>query len=220
MHNTAHCFPLHFLLPLPGCSITNDKLKWVTRSRKGTAEWVYLYLAALMTFISLHCSTKMLPKQQEGPVHVMMALVKPLILCIWVELELVIGKCTHCLILEALPRKLVCSWGRGKFPSFLVYLWPFYESFLKSIASGWQWSCSGLAQLQSVLLSHSTPLKSGISWAQIRFLPPGSKGSDGGDCPLGGRDGRRVFKFFPSFFSYPGVCKREGTNSKQSFHTW
>ena len=67
-----------------------------------------------MTFILLHCSTKMLPKQQEGPVHVMMALVKALIVCIWVELELVIGECAHCLISETLPGKPVYSWGKGK----------------------------------------------------------------------------------------------------------
>lgn len=76
MHNTAHSFPLHFLLSLPGCSIINDKVKWIIRSRKGTAEWVYQYLFALTTFLLLHCSTKMLPKQQEGPAQVMMALVK------------------------------------------------------------------------------------------------------------------------------------------------
>jgi len=60
----------------------------------------------------------MLPKQQEGPACVMMALVKPLIVCIWVELELVIGECAHCQISEPLPRKLVYSWGKGKFLSF------------------------------------------------------------------------------------------------------
>lgn len=48
----------------------------------------------------------------------MMALVKPLIVCIWVELELVIGECAHCQISEPLPRKLVYSWGKGKFLSF------------------------------------------------------------------------------------------------------
>lgn len=38
----------------------------------------------------------------------MMALVKPLIVCIWVELELVIGKRTHCLLQSlSLFRKLV-----------------------------------------------------------------------------------------------------------------
>ena len=68
-----------------------------------------------MTFILLHCSTKMLPKQQEGPVCVMTALGKPLIVCIWVELELVIGKCTHCLISEHLPRNLFIPEERGSF---------------------------------------------------------------------------------------------------------
>lgn len=86
--------------------------------KKATAEWLCLYLTALMTFFLLHCSSKMLPKQQEGPVHVMMALVKPLIVCIWVELELVIGECTHCLISEPLPRKLIYSWKRQSFLLF------------------------------------------------------------------------------------------------------
>lgn len=47
----------------------------------------HLYLDALMTFFLHRCSAKMLPKQQETHVCVMMALVKPLIVCTWVELE-------------------------------------------------------------------------------------------------------------------------------------
>lgn len=57
----------------------------------------------------------------------MMALVKTLIVCIWVELELVIGESTHCLISEPLPRKLVYSQRMGNFLSFQVYPWPLQE---------------------------------------------------------------------------------------------
>lgn len=84
--------PLSSSFPSPPPKVRNDKAEWVIGSKQSAeAEWVCLYLVALMPFILLHCRTKMLPKQQEGLVHVMMALVKPLIVCIWVELELVIG---------------------------------------------------------------------------------------------------------------------------------
>lgn len=133
-------YPLSSSFPSPPPKVRNDKAEWVIGSKQSAAaEWVCLYLVALMPFILLHCSTKMLPKQQEGLVHVMMALVKPLIVCIWVELELVIGDhtITHCLISEPLPRKLVYSWWRGKFPFFQVYLWLPYEAFLRRIISAW-----------------------------------------------------------------------------------
>lgn len=57
----------------------------------------------------------------------------------------------------------------------------------------------GLATL-CLTKSLSAALKLAISWARIGFLPPGSKGSDGGVGPQGGRDGRWVL-FFSSFFS-------------------
>lgn len=59
----------------------------------------------------------MLPHQQEGHVHVMMALVKPLIVCIWVEFELVIGEGTHCL-LQSLSLESLFIPGQAKFPFF------------------------------------------------------------------------------------------------------
>lgn len=68
--------PLSSSFPSPPPSVINDKAKWVIRSKQSTAEWDCLYLVALMTFILLPRSTKMLPKQQEGLVRVMMALVK------------------------------------------------------------------------------------------------------------------------------------------------
>lgn len=49
-----------------------------------------------------------------------------------------------------------------------------------------------------LIKSLPTLLKSGVSRARIDFLPPGSKGSDGSDCPLGGRNGRWFFFFLPS----------------------
>lgn len=168
---------------------------------KRHCRWICLYLAALMTFILLHCSTEMLPKQQEGPVCVMMALVKPLIVCIWVELELVIGECAHCQISEPLPRNLALSWGKGKF-SFLLGL---------SVTTFGRFSSEYDFRMAAVIFradpatrclvkSPCTPLKWGISWARIGFQPSGSKESDGSDCPLGGRHGRWVL-FFSSFFS-------------------
>lgn len=66
--------PLSSPFPSPPPRVRNDKAKWLIGSKQSTAEWVCLYLVALMTFILLHCSTKMLPKQQEGLVLVMMAL--------------------------------------------------------------------------------------------------------------------------------------------------
>lgn len=76
------------------------------------------------------------------------------------------------------------------------------------MTSGWCWTYSGLALGQSVL-SHSTSLKSGISGARIGFLPPGAKGSDGGDCPLGGRDGR-CFHFFFFLLVLSWSLQKEG----------
>lgn len=67
----------------------------------------HLYLDALMTFFLHRCSAKMLPKQQETHVCVMMALVKPLIVCTWVELELVIWQVHTLSAMEPRSRKLV-----------------------------------------------------------------------------------------------------------------
>lgn len=205
MHHTAHSFPLHFLLPLPGCTIINDKVKWVIRSNESTAAWLCLYLSASMTFILLHCRTKMLPKQREGPVHVMRALVKTLMVCIWVELELVIGECIHCLISQPLPRKLVYPWGRQSFLFFCCIS----DHFMK-IA----WGISPKYLIKSPprpLLCEEIWGKLGVSGAPLSFLPPGLRGNDGGDYPLGGRDESLAF-FFLVFLSW-GVQK-EGYKSQ------
>lgn len=59
------------------------------------------------------------------------------------------------------------------------------------------------------LKSFFTSLKSGISGARIGFLPPGAKGSDGGDCPLGGRDGK-CFHFFSFLLVLSWSLQKEG----------
>ena len=53
-----------------------------------------------------------------------------------------------------------------------------------------------------LIKSLPTLLKSGVSGARIDFLPPGSKGNDGSDCPLGGRNGRWFFFFFLLLLSW------------------
>lgn len=62
----------------------------------------------------------------------MMALVKPLIVCIWVELELVIGERTHCL-LQFLSRKLV--YPRASQVSFWGVAGHFLECYLGMVES-------------------------------------------------------------------------------------
>lgn len=158
--------PLSSSFPPPPPRVRNDKAKWVIRSKQ-SAQWACLYLVALMPFILLHCSTKMLPRQQEGLLHVMVALVKPLIVCIWVELELVIGE-AHIVWFPSLSLESLFIPGKGGsfLPSRHVC------DYLLKVSSGGL--CQGvLFRAGPAAGSFPSLLKSGIFWARIDSLPPG-----------------------------------------------
>lgn len=110
--------------PVPGLEMT--------RRSESSGQNKVLPNGSVFTLL-LHCSTKTLPKQQEGLEHVMTALVKPLIVSLWVELELVIGD-AHSAWFPSLSLE---SWfipgEGGSFPPSRCI----YEGFLRRIFSGW-----------------------------------------------------------------------------------
>lgn len=142
--------------------------------RKALPNVSVITLLLWWTFLLLHCSTKMLPKQQEGPVHVIMALVKPLIVCIRVEFELVIGECAYCPISEPLPRKLIPGEGGSFFPSRCIcgHLRRFpQEYYFRMVVILFRADPAAKCLMRSLFAL----LKPRTSWARIGFLPLAQK---------------------------------------------